>query len=177
MSSVSGSFAVSAAVGIVATEAEATTAPVAPAFESSSLSSDPPLDEDDFVTVVDVALLLLLLLFSFGSVTIGSVAAGGPSESGSFSLSLADDVAPRPPLVACAPPPLESVELRRLAPLALVPFGPETGVGVPVVAVRIVLVPLASVAASLFDSTSSSTDPGRLSVVMLSAGLSERFRF
>lgn len=36
---------------------------------------------------------------------------------------------------------------------------------------------LTSVAASLFDSASSNTEPGRLSVVMLSVGLSERFRF
>lgn len=50
----------------------------------------------------------------------------------------------------------------------------DGAVGVAAAALTLMLT---SVAASLLDSASSSTDPGRLSVVMLSVGLSERFRF
>uniref|UniRef100_A0A182IN12 Uncharacterized protein n=1 Tax=Anopheles atroparvus TaxID=41427 RepID=A0A182IN12_ANOAO len=158
MSSVSGSLAVSAAVGTVAT-ADAITAPVAPAFESSSLSSDVPLPDEDLVVAVE-EVALLLLLFSFDSVTIGSAAAcGGPSERGSFSSSL-----PGPPAAVASAPTMALAP-----PLAFV--DPCTGVGVlPVVPVP----PLVSVAASLFDSASSNTDPGRLSVEQKSEGKKQK---
>lgn len=120
MSSVSGSLAVSAAVG----NAAVTEAGAAATVPSSSLSS---------VLVTEVG----GLLDSGDSVAIGSAA--GPSESGSFSSSLV-----------------------------------EGAVGVAAAALTLMLT---SVAASLFDSASSSTEPGLLSVVMLSVGLSERFRF
>lgn len=121
ISSVSGSLAVSAAVG----NAAVTDAGAAATVPSSSFSS-PVLVTDDAG-----------LLDSGDSVAIGSAA--GPSESGSFSSSL-----------------------------------DEGAVGVAAAALTLMLT---SVAASLLDSASSSTDPGRLSVVMLSVGLSERFRF
>lgn len=121
ISSVSGSLAVSAAVG----SAAATDAGAAATVPSSSFSSPVLVTEDAG------------LLESGDSVAIGSAA--GPSDSGSFSSSLVDGA-----------------------------------VGVAAAALTLMLT---SVAASLLDSASSSTDPGRLSVVMLSVGLSERFRF
>lgn len=121
MSSVSGSLAVSAAVG----NAAVTDAGAAATVPSSSFSSP--------VLVTEVG----GLLDSGDSVAIGSAA--GPSESGSFSSSLV-----------------------------------EGAVGVAAAALTLMLT---SVAASLLDSASSSTDPGLLSVVILSVGLSERFRF